>query len=428
MGISSALYSGVSGLNTDSQAMTVIGNNLANTSTVGFKGARTVFSDLLSSTIYGSGGASQVGRGVGMSKVDNVFNQGTFQSTDSNLDCAIEGTGLFLLKKTGDDTTYYSRAGAFRFDESGYLINPEGLRVQGKPYDTSGNLIAGDPKDIQVVSAGLEPANVTTTMTLNTNLDASAKEIPVATAFDYTNTTTFNYSSSTQVYDTLGNQHLVTLYFRKQDELGGGTANSWNWYWSAANAAGTALGQGGNPNTIAGSFTFLPDGTLAAPATGTIASGDLNWANGSTPTAIGLTFDTTQFKSDSVVISQSQNGYGAGNLTGVTIDNAGAVTAAYSNGVQKKISSLVLGKFNSPNGLELVGSNLFKATDSSGTPRVGLPGPELGKVFTNSLEQSNVDMGGQFVEMITVQRAFQANSKIITTVDDLLNEVIQMKR
>jgi len=119
MGISSALYSGVSGLNTDSQAMTVIGNNLANTSTVGFKGARTVFSDLLSSTVYGSGGASQVGRGVGMSKVDNIFSQGTFQSTDSSLDCAIEGTGFFLLKKEGDNTTYYSRAGAFRYDENG---------------------------------------------------------------------------------------------------------------------------------------------------------------------------------------------------------------------------------------------------------------------------------------------------------------------
>jgi flagellar hook protein FlgE len=429
MGISSALYSGVSGLNTDSQAMSVIGNNLANTSTVGFKGARTVFSDLLSSTIYGSGGASQVGRGVGMSKVDNVFSQGTFQSTDSGLDCAIEGSGFFLLKKTGDETTYYSRAGAFRFDENGYLINPEGLRVQGKSFDSNGKLIAGDPSSIQVVSAGLQPANATTTMTLNTNLDASATEILAATAFDYTDTTTFNYSSSTQVFDSLGNQHLVSLYFRKQDTAGGGAANTWDWYWTAPNSASppVILGQSTVGAAPAGSIAFDMNGILLTGGTG--ATGAIDWANGSDPAIdVALTFNTTQFNSDSVVISQSQNGFGAGNLTGVTIDNAGAVTAAYSNGVQKKIANLVLGKFNSPNGLELVGSNLFKATSSSGTPRVGLPGSELGKVFTNSLEQSNVDMGAQFVEMITIQRAFQANSKIITTIDDLLNEVITMKR
>jgi len=178
-----------------------------------------------------------------------------------------------------------------------------------------------------------------------------------------------------------------------------------------------------------GSIAFDTDGTLLTPpATGTIAAGALDWANGSLPTGIDLTFDTTQFNSDSATISQTQNGYGAGTLTGVAIDDGGAVTASYSNGVQKKIANLVLGKFNSPTGLEMVGSNIFKATDNSGTARVGLPGSELGKVFTNSLEQSNVDMGQQFVEMITVQRGFQANSKIITTVDELLGEVINMKR
>ncbi len=429
MGISSALYSGVSGLNTDSTAMTVIGNNLANTSTVGFKGSRTVFSDLLSSTINGSGGISQVGRGVNLSKVDNNFSQGTFQTTDSGTDVAIEGSSFFLLKKDGDASTYYSRAGAFRFNADGYLVNPEGLKVQGQQYAADGTLAPGSPSNIQVDAAGLQPANVTTKLTLNTNLDASSKEIPAATAFNYTDPSTFNYSSSTQVYDTLGNPHLITTYFRKADEASGGAANTWNWYWSSTDAKNTALGQGGNPNTSAGSITFNADGTLKTGGTGTIAPGDLTWANGSaTTTGIALTFNTTQFNSDSVVISQSQDGYGAGNLTGVTIDAQGAVTASYSNGVQKKISNLVLAKFNATSGLELSGNNLFAATNESGTPRVGLPGTELGKIFTNSLEQSNVDMGGQFVEMITVQRAFQANSKIITTVDQLLNDVINMKQ
>lgn len=425
MGITSALYSGVSGLNTDSQAMSVIGNNLANTNTVGFKGARTVFSDLLSSTIYGSGGTSQVGRGVNMSKVDNVFNQGTFQSTDSGLDVAIQGDGFFLLKKVGDDTVYYSRAGAFRFDQDGYLINPEGLQVQGQQYDASGTLIPGDPSAIQVNAESLQEANVTTAMTYNTNLDASSTEIPTATAFLYTDPTTFNYSSSTQVYDTLGNPHLITIYFRKQDEAGGGAANTWDWYWSAEDANGGLLGATAAP---AGVIDFNPDGSLNTGGTATITAAALPWANGSNSSDINLTFNTTQYNSDSVVISQSQDGYGAGNLTDISIDQSGAVIASYSNGVQLKVASLSLAKFNSPQGLELVGNNLFQATPESGSPRVGLPGAELGKIFTNSLEQSNVDMGQQFVEMITVQRAFQANSKIITTVDQLLNEVINLKQ
>jgi flagellar hook protein FlgE len=418
MGLSSALYSGVSGLNTDSQAMSVIGNNLANTNTVGFKGARTVFSDLLSSTIYGSGGVSQVGRGVNMSKVDNVFSQGTFQSTDSGTDVAIEGSGFFLLKKEGDNTTYYSRAGAFRFDEEGFLVNPEGLKVQGKAYDVNGILVAGDPTDIQVDAAGLQPANVTTTMTLNTNLDASS--IAPTVAFDYTDPSTFNYSSSTQVYDSLGNEHLITTYFVKTAD------NAWDWYWTAPDSTvpTPVILTGPSP---AGSLTFDTSGNLLTGGTG--ATGALDWNNGSdTAQDVALTFNTTQFNSDSVVISQSQNGYGAGNLTGISIDGDGVVIASYSNGVQKKVANLVLGKFNAPNGLEMVGNNIFAATTESGSPRVGLPGTELGKIFTNSLEQSNVDMGAQFVEMITVQRAFQANSKIITTVDDLLGEVIAMKR
>ncbi|NCC77150.1 MAG: flagellar hook protein FlgE, partial [Clostridia bacterium] len=147
MGIQSAMFSGVSGLNTNSQAMSVIGNNLANTNTLGFKGSRSVFSDLLSSNVFGSGGTSQVGRGVGLSIVDSIFSQGTFETTSSDTDVAIEGEGFFVLKEDGNDTTFYSRAGAFRFDDQGYLVNPEGFRVQGKIFDPVSNdeLLPADP-------------------------------------------------------------------------------------------------------------------------------------------------------------------------------------------------------------------------------------------------------------------------------------------
>jgi len=425
MGITSALYSGVSGLNSDSQAMSVIGNNLANTGTTGFKGASTVFSDLLSSTIYGSGGLSQVGRGVNVSKVKNDFSQGTFQSTNSGTDVAIEGSGFFILKKVGDLTNYYSRAGSFNFDADGYLVNPEGLRVQGQQYDTSGNLIPGDPSDIKVNTQNLQAANTTTTLTLNTNLDASSTEIPAATAFDYTDPTTFNYSSSAEVFDSLGNSHLMTIYFRKEVSP---PTNTWDWYWSAEDATGTVLGNGGDPNSSAGTITFNNDGSLASGGTATISSGDLAWANGSDSSDIATTFNTTQYNSDSVIISKAQDGYGAGNLTDISIDSQGIVTASYSNGVQNKIANISLAKFANPQGLEQEGNNLYLATTDSGSPRAGLPGTELGKIFTNSLEQSNVDMGAEFVTMITIQRAFQASSKIITTVDQLLNDVINLKQ
>ncbi len=428
MGISSALYSGVSGLNTNSQAMSVIGNNLANTNTLGFKSSRTVFSDLLSSQINGSGGLSQVGRGVGMSKVDNIFSQGTFESTESNLDVAIEGDGFFVLKEEGNDTKFYSRAGAFRFDEDGFLTNPEGYRVQGKQFNPDGTLKAGDATDIQVRSTGLIAGNATTTLTLNTNLDAT-EPIKAMAAFDITDADTFNYSSSVQVFDTLGNPHLLTTYFIKTAD------NTWNWAWSAKQDNGTVIQDvGTNPLTFTADGILTnaaldpPQDTTAIIPTDTVGGTALDWANGTTVTPITITFDTTQFNSRSVVISQDQNGYGAGNLSGVEIDQDGVVVASYSNGEQTKIAQISLAKFINPNGLSLAGSNLYTETSLSGPPRTGLPGPELGKVFTNSLEQSNVDMGAEFVKMITVQRGFQANSKIITTVDELLGELINLKR
>lgn len=484
MGIASALYSGVSGMNTNGQAMSVIGNNLANTNTLGFKGSRTIFADLLSGSINGSGGQSQVGRGVGMSKVDQVFSQGTFESTESNLDVAIEGDGFFILKEAGDETPYYSRAGSFRFDENGFLVNPEGLRVQGKTFDENGTLQAGDATDIQVESSGLVQGNVTSSLQLTTNLDST--EPIIAVPFDYTNPDSYNYTSSVQVFDTLGNPQLLTTYFTKTGD------NTWNAAWSAekddgsgtimsgtfaaplvftsdgvltnstatpptdttatiTSTPGTALPAGTvvtlpdaslvtlpdatvttlPAGTTLADGTILPDGTVSTQADGSVvfqANGTFDWNNGTTPTDIVITFDTTQFNSESVVISQNQNGSGAGNLTGVAIDPEGIVVASYSNGEQTKIGQLVLGKFVNTGGLALAGSNLYTATTRSGAARTGLPGPELGNIFTNSLEQSNVDMGAEFVRMITVQRGFQANSKIITTVDELLGELINLKR
>ncbi len=423
MGIQSAMFSGVSGLNTNAQAMSVLGNNLANTNTIGFKGARTVFSDLLSSTVFGSGGTSQVGRGVGLSTIDNVFSQGTFETTASDTDVAIEGDGFFIVKEPGNDTPLYTRAGAFRFNNDGYLVNPEGFRVQGKLFDPlTGDLAPGDPTDIQVKNTGLVEAQKTTEMTFTTNLDASANELG-AGAIDPADRNTYNLQASSQVFDTLGEPHMLSAYWRLVDAA----ANQWD----------TGYTIDGDPATFTalGGLTFDNQGHLPDtngdgkpdPVVENITIAD--WGNGSEPNQqVALNFDCTQFDSVSKVIGQDQNGFGAGNLTNVAINSEGTAVASYSNGTQVKIATLVLGKFKNPNGLDLAGSNLFTATTDSGTARVGLPGPELGKIFTNSLEQSNVDMGQEFVKMITAQRGFQANSKIISTVDELLGELINLKR
>ena len=441
MGISTALYSGVSGLNTNSQAMSVIGNNLANTNTLGFKGSRTVFSDLLSASINGSGGTSQVGRGVGMSRVDGIFSQGTFETTESPLDVAIEGDGFFMLAEPGNSTQFFSRAGAFRFNQDGYLVNPEGYRVLGQPYDSDGNLIPGVPSEIVINNRGLAPGEPTSSITFTTNLDA-ATQVPAAIPpFDYTDPTTYDYTTTTQVFDSLGSPQLISTYYKKTDgpEVAAGNVNTWSVYWTAQDFTGTMLGSTGTtapgpppvytPPAAAATLSFDGDGVLTTdPATLTIPAASLDWGNGSIPQDVTINFNTTQLYSDSSVISQEQNGYAAGELTGVNIDENGAVIASYANGKRTLVANLILATFRNPQGLNAVGSNVFEASTTSGAPRTGLPGPELGKVFTNSLEQSNVDMGSEFVRMITVQRGFQANSKIITTVDELLGELINLKR
>lgn len=426
MGIQSAMYSGVSGLNANSQAMSVIGNNLANTNTLGFKSSRSVFSDLLSSNVAGSGGMSQVGRGVGLSTVDNVLSQGTFETTSSDTDVAIEGDGFFVLNEPGNTTDFYSRAGAFRFNGAGYLVNPEGLIVQGKLFDPVNNdvLLPTDPTDIQVANVGLIPANATSELTFTTNLDENSTQLG-AGAIDPTDKTTFNYSASSQVFDSLGEPHLVSVYWRLVSDA----TNTWNMGYTVDNINTLPI------PTIATPLVFGTNGNLAdttgdgIPDPITVAATLPAWTNGSvSPQTIDLSFDCTQYDSNSVVIGQKQNGYGAGSLTNVAINGDGVVVASYSNGKQINIAQLVLAKFQNPGGLHLSGSNRYTASAEVGTIRVGIPGPELGKVFINSLEQSNVDMGQEFVKMITTQRGFSANSKIITTVDEMLSELINLKR
>ncbi|OGQ94844.1 MAG: hypothetical protein A2521_11250 [Deltaproteobacteria bacterium RIFOXYD12_FULL_57_12] len=424
MGIQSSMYSGISGLATNGNAMSVIGNNIANTNTVGFKASRSVFSDLLSSSVSGSGGISQVGRGVGLASIDNIFSQGTFESTESSTDLAIEGSGFFMLRVPNDQEIFYSRAGAFNFDQDGNLINPEGYTVQGYYLDANGNTV-GDITDIAVETQGYTPATATTNIILSTNLNSKS---PYLGGFDITDPAgTANYATSIRVYDSFGDTHLMTNYFVKMDPA----TNPLEWEVHTVVASSDLKTPGPDALTEIGSgaLVFGVDGVLTAPVNLTTTAGALDWFNEADPST-QVTFDmqTTQYASDSVVNSQTQNGYAAGTLVKLDIDAAGIIYGKYSNGEPRALARLALSSFNNPGGLNKEGSNMFRATSLSGPPIVGTVGSGVGKLFTNSLEQSNVDLAQEFVRMITIQRGFQANSKIITTTDEMMNDLINLKR
>ncbi|MDW7645438.1 MAG: flagellar hook protein FlgE [Desulfuromonadales bacterium] len=421
MGISSSLYAGISGLNANGNAMSVIGNNLANTNTVGFKSGRTVFADMLSSSISGSGGASQVGRGVTLSTVDNIFSQGTFETTESNTDLALEGEGFFVVSAAGSKENLYTRAGAFGFDKQGYLVNPEGYRVQGYPYDDNETLLS-TLGDIRVDGTSTVPAKATAEMTLSNNLDSNSAIIPGGFSLADPQGTS-NYSSSIQVYDSLGNTHLLTTYFTKTAD------NEWDWNTVALGSEVVGVDPATEPLLLldkdpAAILSFNSDGALTAPVTTSLTMPA--WLGGSeADVSVDINFNATQYARDSSTVGQEQDGFSAGDLVKVAIETSGDVVASYTNGERVAVGRIGLARFANIGGLFKEGGNLYSATTASGLPSDAAAST---KIFTNSLEQSNVDMGLEFVKMITTQRGFQANSKIITTTDEMLAELINLKR
>jgi len=418
MGLSSALYTAISGLQSNSQAMTVTGNNIANSNTVGFKTSSTVFSDLLSANIASSGGNSQVGRGSQVQTVQTNFSQGGFESTDNNTDIAIEGSGFFIVSDPLNDIDLYTRNGNFSFDDDGYLVTADGYRVQGSLYTADGVLASGNLGDIQVDLVSQIEAKQTASVSLQTNLDSNSD---VLAGFDLTSPEdTSNYATTTTVYDSLGTSHLLTCYFAKTGD------QTWDWHLTVDGGDLSGGTTGALQQLGTGSLTFDANGNLATGGTATIAS--ITWDNGSSAQPLTYTFDTTQFDSDSTVFSQDQDGYASGEVTDVDIAADGTVSAVYSNGETMAVAKISLASFINPNGLDAVGSSLFSATTTSGTPTIGYPGASQGTLITQSLELSNVDLASEFVDLITIQNGYTANSRVITTTDEMLQELLNLKR
>ena len=430
MSINKAMYAGVSGLGAESDTLSIIGENVANVSTVGFKKSRATFENVLGGAV---GAPDNTGGGVRLGRAQQIFAQGALQSTGQATDVALQGDGFFVVKGTvgGIAGNYYSRAGQLTVRNDGVLVNPAGLEVQGYTARSDGtfNSTVGQIK----ISTAQLPPRTTTTMSVTANLDAGAT--PPTAPWDPQNPgQTSNLSTSLTVYDSRGSSRAVDLYFRKN-----GTTGQWDVHALAkgADLVGGTAGQ--NVEIGTGTVQFDTSGALQNVNWATQPTASFNDATAGqvlkvdlgNPTSAGGSGlgGTTQFGSPSGVSAQSQDGYGSGDLSGVKFDSDGTVSGIYSNGQTVAAGQLAVAKFSANEGLAKAGQNLWSATRESGQPAVGAAGASgRGVLVAGSLEQSNVDISEEFVGMITHQRAFQANSKTITTADQMLQELMQIKQ
>jgi flagellar hook protein FlgE len=413
---------GLSGLNANGQALSVIGNNLANINTVGFKASTVSFTDLVSQTVGGSStNVMQIGLGVATGSISPVFSQGAIENTQESTNVAIQGGGLFVLRD--EDGFSYTRAGNFSFDASGNLVSADGLKVQGYTAidPVTGKVItSGQPTDITVPPGVLRAPKPTTSFSMQTNLNANAPEGTV-------------FTSPVQIYDALGTPHVATITYTKTDEAG-----VWDYEVTVPDteAEGDAGAVDGTISLGTGSLEFDGDGKLTDPEEDVVLAAPDAWLNGATATDVTWRlFDTnsvatiTSYSSESATSSVTQNGSAPGKITSVSIAPDGTIVATFGAGRTLPVAQLSLASFNNPKGLTKLGNNRYGESESAGTPNVGTAGTGgRGTLIGSAIERSNVDIAQEFTQMILAQRGYQANSKTITVSDELLVDTLQLKR
>lgn len=478
-----SLFAGVAGLKNHQTKMDVIGNNISNVNTVGFKRSRVSFQDMLSQTIRGASSSTanragtnpmQVGLGMSLASIDVIHTGGSPQSTGVNTDLSIEGEGFFLVE---DGTNiYYTRAGNFDFDtEMNFYQTSSGLIVKGYLADDTGSISADSPiVDINLAAQVSSMPRATGYVSYSKNLDSRATATPAAPVLidDYAHTTgtdsvinignvitdvtityeaagpatvtlvegtdyTVDYSSGKitifaalptedydisyrnahwqapiQVFDSKGNTHTVTAIYTKTGD------NEWE---VDTVLDGMMLANG------KGLLTFSPTTGKLVSSTVTNATSPIQGAD---QLIINLDFShTTEYAGEYTIFASSQDGYAAGDLQGITVDTTGTITGSFSNGESRKLAQLAIATFANPAGLTKVGNNMFQPSNNSGVADVGLPGVSgRGIIKPETLEMSNVDLSQEFVDMIITQRGFQANSRVITTSDQILEELVNLRR
>jgi flagellar hook protein FlgE len=421
---------GLSGLTAAARSLDVIGNNIANSGTIGAKAARVEFADAYANAI----GGSAVPGGVTVSNVAQQFTQGDISTTSNPLDLAIDGPGFFKVSTGGEFT--YTRNGQFRLDAQGYLVTAQGGRVQGNVIDPATGTLGMASTDIKTTTTTMAP-KVTSEITLGSNLDARATAPAATLAFNPADPTTYNNVVSTNVYSQQGQVHTLGLFFRKTAD------NTWDAYGTFD---GTTIGSSAGtppvitPTKLLSGVTFDDAGRLVAPpAPGPTPAPTLTLPQAITvpfPTAEGGNLDVevdfskmTQFGSPFIVTDLTQNGYASGELSGFSVDPTGQLLARYTNGRSEAQARVLLTNFRNPQGLQPVGGNQWIETVNSGpATQLQVPGTGLlGGLRAGALEQSNVELTSELVNMITVQRVYQANAQTIRAQDQLLQTIVNLR-
>jgi flagellar hook protein FlgE len=433
MSLMTALYSGASGLEASSLELSVVGDNIANGNTVGFKGSRAAFSDAMAQNLIGDTGTDggQRGLGVKLQVVQKILTQGALVNTGNATDLGIEGSGFFAVNGTRNGTTgtFYTRAGQFTMDDNGYLVTLGNMKVQGYTADSAGTVSGASVGDLQVGNAGTSPrATTTVTMKANLQADAVAPTLP----WDPTKpAATSNFVSSTTIYDSLGAAHQADVYFTKSSSVAG----QWDWH-ALTDGATLSPSTPGMTEIATGSMTFGSNGELVTstqssnftPVTSTAQPLTFDFGTPTDSGGTGLT-GVTQFSAPSSTTFSNSDGYNAGTLVRVNFDTQGQIMGVFSNGQTRVLAQVALANFQAPDQMTRIGGNLFAQSGTSGSPSTGGPGTGgRGQIVGGALEQSNVDMASEFIRMIASQRAFEANSKTLTTADSLLAELMTLKR
>lgn len=426
MGILSSMYTGITGLQGQGEALSIYGDNIANAQTTGFKISRPEFQDVIAKSLKGVLGGNQIGRGTRLAAVNPVFSQGSIVQTESATDLAITGDGFFVL--SGQDGQSFTRNGAFHFDKEGKLINADGYKVQGFQADENGK-VTSKMGDISVDRTVID-AKKTKEVNLFANLDLRADK---ALEFDPNRPEqTSHFATGVTVYDTAGTAHVVTMYFNKSDD------GVWTW---RAMAKGDEV-VGGQKDTqveqATGRLIFDTDGRLKEQITdkssfqfnkGALPDQNIKFNFGEDKKNGGAGLQVTQYGTNSEAYKTHQDGFTAGTLSGLTFNDDGNLTAVYSNGQNVNLAMIALGKFENPEGLYKMGQNRYRESRMSGQATVGAPrSGGRGSVSAKTLESSTTDIANEFINLMTSQRNFQANSKVISTADEMMQEVINLKR
>ena len=433
---------GLSGLSAASKQLDVTGNNIANVNTTGFKSSRAEFSDVYSATKLGTG-AKSIGNGVSLANVSQNFSNGGMDSTGNVLDLGVQGNGFFVLSSNG--SLSYTRAGTFKTDKDGYVTNTDGTaKLQGFAADANGNIIPGVLTNLRIDTSNLSP-QVTTQVGSTLNLDSTSAVITAP--FDPATTSTYTKPFSTTIYDTQGNSHSLDQYAVKTG------SNTWNVYTliDGRNPDGTAPTIATVPPTVppaatdpvpvavtfdsSGKLASIGGSTTATSITvsgwvpGTVTAGVFT-PNGASANAAGIAVDfskTTQFNADTARSNITNDGYATGQITDISIDATGVISANFSNQQHKAIGQVALASFTNEQGLQAVGGTSWVQTFASGQPAYdgGTVGTN-GSIVSGSLESSNVDLTSELVDLIKGQSYYQANAKTISTQSTIMQTIIQM--